>query len=235
IGDDSDLESIYVTRYDPRLVRATWQAWHEGRDAATPGEIAAASDAPLTPWEVYRYRVEDYTRRDHQGATGPHVRFVLNTGLAEKIAQTESALKDAQAAATPTARLEANLEALRARQAELTARGDQDEIRAANRGHSFSFIVIPECGAIEVMSIFFAAVIAFPTRWWKRFVGLLVGLPLMYGVNIFRLSCLAVIGALDPDGNIFKLAHEYVWQAVYIVFVVAVWLAWIEFLVKRKS
>jgi exosortase/archaeosortase family protein len=237
IGEEAELESLYVTRYEPKQVRATWQAWHEGRDAATPEELAAASDAPLTPWEVYRYRVEEYTRRDHQGTTGPHVRFVLTAGLTDRIQQAEAAFREANTnpPSPAAAELERQLADLRAEQNALKTSGNDAEMRAANRGHSFSFIVIPECGAIEVMSIFFAAVIAFPTRWWKRFVGLIVGLPLMYAVNIFRLSCLAVIGALDAEGHIFKLSHEYIWQAVYIVFVVAVWLAWIEFLVKRKS
>ena len=75
---------------------------------------------------------------------------------------------------------------------------------------------------------------AFPTRWWKRALGLVAGIPLMYLVNIFRLSCLAVIGALDGGGQWFNFAHHYVWQAVYIVFVVAVWLAWVEYVVRRR-
>jgi len=58
----------------------------------------------------------------------------------------------------------------------------------------------------------------------------------MYGVNIFRLTVLAVVGAIDQsDGRIwFSFAHEYVWQAVYIVFVVAVWLLWVEYVVKGR-
>jgi exosortase/archaeosortase family protein len=67
---------------------------------------------------------------------------------------------------------------------------DKDETR------SFSFILVPECGAIEIMVIFLAAVIAFPALWRKRLWGILLGTPIMYCVNIFRLTVLAMMGAL---------------------------------------
>lgn len=261
IGHHAGLETVYLARYEPRQVRATWDAWQAGQDAASEDALAAASDAPLTAWEVYRYRMMDQNRqraaeaaraeaegrppRPMPGAFGPHVQFVLRPGLQQQLRWAEDELRTARLTPHSEARiaaLEERIADLREEQRQLIASaGDADdvqaqaEIRRINRGYTFPFIVIPECGAIEVMAIFFAAVIAFPTRWWKRIVGVLLGIPLMYGVNIFRLSCLAVIGALDSDGHIFKLSHEYIWQAIYIVFVVGVWLAWIEFLVKRRS
>lgn len=95
-------------------------------------------------------------------------------------------------------------------------------------GSSFTFIVVPSCGAIEVMAIFFAAVMAFPAKWRHRAWGVALGLPLMYLVNIARLACLACLGALDKSGVWFNFVHEYVWQAGYVIFVVIVWMAWAE-------
>jgi exosortase H (IPTLxxWG-CTERM-specific) len=102
-------------------------------------------------------------------------------------------------------------------------------------GKSVSLIVAPECGAIEVMSIFIAAVLAFPTRFWRKLLGVLLGLPLLYGLNVARVACLFVIGALDTDGKYLDFAHHYVWQTVYIVFVVMVWLAWVRYVVERRA
>jgi exosortase/archaeosortase family protein len=62
-----------------------------------------------------------------------------------------------------------------------------------------------------------------------------VGIPLLYGINTLRLTVLAVIGAWDRGGAIFKFAHEYVWQGIYIIFVVIVWLGWVELLVKART
>jgi exosortase/archaeosortase family protein len=95
-------------------------------------------------------------------------------------------------------------------------------------GHAFTFIVVPSCGAIEVMAIFLAAVLAFPATWRHRAWGVALGLPLMYLVNLFRLACLACLGALDKSGAWFNFVHEYVWQAGYVIFVVIVWMAWAE-------
>jgi len=112
---------------------------------------------------------------------------------------------------------------------------DPEKYKTERKELFFSFIIIPECGAIEIMAIFLAAVIAFPTTIRNRFWGAVVGVPLMYMVNIFRLTCLGVIGALDRSGKWFNFAHEYVWQVVYIVFVVVVWLLWVEFVVRRRQ
>ena len=98
----------------------------------------------------------------------------------------------------------------------------------------FMFMIIPECGAMEIFAIFLAAVIAFPTTWRKRIIGILGGLPLMYAVNIFRLACLGFIGAYSGGGHWFDFFHHFVWQGVYIIFVVAVWLGWIELVVRKR-
>jgi exosortase/archaeosortase family protein len=98
----------------------------------------------------------------------------------------------------------------------------------------FMFMIIPECGAMEIFAIFLAAVLAFPSTWQKRLIGIVAGLPLMYAVNIFRLACLAFIGAYTGGGKWFDFAHHFVWQGIYIIFVVAVWLGWIEWVVRRK-
>ena len=74
--------------------------------------------------------------------------------------------------------------------------------------------------------------LAFPTRWWKRFVGIAAGVPLLYAINVVRLVCLGLIGAYDETQEIFDFAHHYVWQGIYIIFVVAIWMVWVEVLVK---
>jgi exosortase/archaeosortase family protein len=104
-----------------------------------------------------------------------------------------------------------------------------------NPGNAFTFIVVPSCGAIEVMAIFLAAVLAFPATWSHRAWGIALGLPLLYLVNIFRLACLACLGAIDQSGAWFNFVHEYVWQAGYVIFVVIVWMAWAEWDRERPA
>ncbi len=249
IGHSAVLEKGSLRELAPRQVRATLAAWRAGRDTATPEEIAAAPDGPLSAWEKWAYRGREGRRhaalsgdgsRTVPPVNGPRVAFVLYPGISSEIEELqeeadgiaqdpklETAEKDRQ-----RVEVQARLEELRKKQQAVYKR---ERPRSDDTTRQFAFIVVSECGAIEVMAIFLAAVLAFPAPWWKRMAGIVAGLPLMYLVNVFRLSVLGVIGALDTDGKWFKFAHEYVWQAVYIVFVVAVWLAWVEYIVRRKA
>lgn len=97
----------------------------------------------------------------------------------------------------------------------------------------FTFSLVPDCGALPSMSIFLAALIAFPAPLRKRAIGFVVGVPILYSINLARLVCLAAIGAYwheDPD--VFEFAHQYVWQSIYVLIVVGVWLLWVELIVR---
>jgi exosortase/archaeosortase family protein len=231
IGDDAELEGQLRSTEDARRMRAELAAWQRGESSPDAAAIAAAPNDPLSPWERYQHRVAGTRAQGASSAPGPRVRFVWRESVAAKIGRIESLIAAAPETDGRRAMLKTQLEELRLLQRDMQK--DPDLLRA-HQELPFNFIVIPECGAIEVMSIFFAAVVAFPAAWWKRLVGLLLGVPIMYLVNIFRLSCLAVIGAIDQGGDWFDFAHEYVWQAVYIVFVVMVWLAWVEYVVRLR-
>jgi len=218
----------------PAEVRATLDAWRRGQ--ATPGveDIARQSSAALRPWEYYQYRLGLNRRSARPGPLGPRVVFVWHEGLAARERTAALELEQARASGHTVDTLEAarTLEALRMERLQAPP-GEAG--RRADQGRSFTFIVVPECGAIEVMAIFFAAVAAFPTAWRKRLLGLGLGLPVLYGVNVFRLACLAMLGAWTGSGKWFDFAHEYVWQAVYVVFVVGLWLSWVEYVVRRRG
>lgn len=238
VGYQSQLEGGMIQAESPRQARASLAAWAQDREP-TQEEIDAASPNALSAWESWRYRAESVRRSGRSQAMGPRVAFILKSGTSTRLIEIEQELRQlrlqrmgSQAeVANETRALEAERDALRdILNRSRTVEGEVDP----DPSYVFHFIVVPECGAIEVMAIFLSAVLAFPTRARKKLLGLLLGLPLMYLVNIFRLSCLAIIGALDGGGEWFNFAHHYVWQAIYIVFVVGVWLAWVEYVVRRK-
>ncbi|MFP6582810.1 MAG: hypothetical protein VCD00_09670 [Candidatus Hydrogenedentota bacterium] len=94
----------------------------------------------------------------------------------------------------------------------------------------FTFRIVPGCGAIPSMAIFFSAVFAFPAAWRKKLTGIACGLLVLFGINLGRLVVLAHIGAYDSTEthHWFTFAHEYVFQAVFMLFVGTVWLVWVE-------
>ena len=240
IGESATLERLPgIQSLPPNEPRAALAAWERGEEGPRAEEIAATSKEPLTIWEQYRYRIEK-SRRERPGASlGPRVNFVLRGGTATKLQAAEEELR--QATSRGDAKDPAKKEAVEALRAEVDTYRQAMRDAATTEGkevetsYQFAFHVVSECGAIEVMAIFFSAVIAFPTGWRKRAIGLVCGLPLMYLLNIFRLTLLAIIGAVDRGGQWFKFTHEYLWQAVYIVFVVVVWMVWIEFVVRGRK
>lgn len=238
---DAELEPYTYGKKNPQEIRAERVAWLEGRNEATAEEIAGADKAPLSSWERWAHRAMEARRSATQRENGPRVQFVFRHGISSRISVLSGRVNE----------IESNLEIgamerkeqLKPLQEELQQLREEQRIQRSQEGGqakdetlAFSFILVPECGAIEIMAIFLAAVIAFPTTWRRRLIGVVAGTPIMYGVNIFRLTVLAIVGALDQSkGRIwFNFAHEYVWQAVYIVFVVAVWLVWVEYVVKGK-
>ena len=100
--------------------------------------------------------------------------------------------------------------------------------------NGFSMQIIPDCGAIPSMSIFTAALLAFPARIRYKVWGLLLGLPLLYVVNVCRLVCLGFIGA-NFSRPTFHFAHIYVWQTIFIVFVVTLWFFWINYVTAEDK
>lgn len=165
---------------------------------------------------------------------GPLVSFVWTPSTSERIADLQRELsglkREPAGKESRIAAIEAEI--ARLQQAKQTESPGGDPRKQGKR--FFNFSLVPDCGAIPVMAIFVAAVLAFPASWVRRLAGVLIGLPVLYIVNALRLVTLAVIGAVC-DRAIFDFAHHYVWQGIYIVFVVAVWMGWVEFIVRRKT
>lgn len=241
VGDRAELEP-----HPPQPASVRRAELAEWRGATEPGASAqteaASSDGPLTAWESWLHKAYATLREARSlQETGPTVRFVKREGLAERQRETREQLKALQAKPPPeTAADRERVEALHSR---FTALKQQEESIpagpervAAMRGVEFSFRVVPDCGAIPSMSIFLAAVLAFPALIWKRVVGAVGGLVILYGINILRLATLGYIGAIDrgSNGKWFSFVHEYLWQGIFIIFVVAVWMAWIEFVVRPR-
>lgn len=235
VGDHAELEHGREKLGDPKELRARMAAWSRGAESETPEDYLAASDAPLSAWEAWDYRAMEMRQSNAPGERGPRVQFIMRRGLAIKVRELEEEVRELEQSPTATQEQKAQRrEELDKMRESLTRMRTDKDTTDDDPTYMFYFIVVSECGAIEVMAIFFAAVVAFPTRWSKKLVGLVVGIPAMYAVNIFRLSCLGVIGALDTQHKYFNFAHEYVWQAVYIIFVVAAWMFWVEYVVRGR-
>jgi len=97
--------------------------------------------------------------------------------------------------------------------------------------HGFSVTIIEECIGVYEMLIFATGVLAFPASARSRTIGLLMGLPLLYAINVARILMLVVVGHYAPSQ--FDFMHLYFWQATLILMITGVWLLWLYAIVRN--
>ena len=97
--------------------------------------------------------------------------------------------------------------------------------------HGFSVTIIEECIGVYEMLIFGAGVLAFPASARSRALGLLMGLPILYAINVARILMLVVVGYYAPE--YFDFMHLYFWQATLILMITGVWLLWLYVIVRN--
>ena len=101
---------------------------------------------------------------------------------------------------------------------------------AALSVNGFPLEIIDECTAVFSSIVYCACVLAYPTTLKNKGMGIALGVPSLYAINIFRLIVMALVGSSYP--NMFEFVHVYLWQASFIIFVVVIFLLWIRLVVK---
>lgn len=95
------------------------------------------------------------------------------------------------------------------------------------------WLVATECTAIFIMLIYASFIFVYPASIRSKGIALLAGIPFIFGANILRLFCMAWIDYLKPQYS--EYFHQYIWQVVFIVMVIFMWLIWIEKVVTRET
>lgn len=90
----------------------------------------------------------------------------------------------------------------------------------------FGVSIEPGCNGIEACIVLFAAVIAFPSPWRHKLIGLVAGFVAVQALNVVRVISLFYLGQWNTD--VFNFAHEYLWQALIMLDVLVVWLLWVR-------
>ena len=96
-----------------------------------------------------------------------------------------------------------------------------------------AFNVIDGCNGITPLSLLISGVVAFPTSWRARGLGLLIGIPAVLVINLLRILGLYAIRAYYPEW--FDRSHLYVAQAFVILFTAGVWLWWLGRIASRPQ
>jgi exosortase/archaeosortase family protein len=96
---------------------------------------------------------------------------------------------------------------------------------------AFRYGIIYQCAGIFGMMIYVSAIIAFPSTLLQKLAGIALGITGLYAINTIRMSALGIIGTYWND--LFHFFHEWMWQGIFIAFVIVFWLIWKEIIVRR--
>ncbi len=90
----------------------------------------------------------------------------------------------------------------------------------------FAVSIEAGCNGVEATIVLVAAMLAFPSPWKHRLLGLAAGIVAVQGLNVVRVISLFYLGQWNRD--VFEWAHLYVWQALIMLDVLVVWLVWVR-------
>lgn len=95
-----------------------------------------------------------------------------------------------------------------------------------NTETGFGVSIEPGCNGIEACIVLFAAVMAFPSTWRHKLLGLVAGFVAVQALNVVRVISLFYLGQWNMD--VFNFAHEFLWQGLIMLDVLIVWLLWVR-------
>jgi exosortase H (IPTLxxWG-CTERM-specific) len=98
----------------------------------------------------------------------------------------------------------------------------------ASTANGFAVSIEAGCNGVEAALILIAAMLAFPSPWKKKLVGIAGGLIAVQALNVVRVVSLFYLGQWSLAA--FEWAHLYLWQALIMIDVLVVWLLWLRWL-----
>lgn len=97
--------------------------------------------------------------------------------------------------------------------------------------NGFGVEIAPGCDGIEAVIILVSAIVAFPSPWKHKLVGMLIGFFAIQSLNLVRIISLFYLGQWNQLW--FDWFHLYLWQALIVLDALAVWLIWLRYLPRN--
>ena len=97
----------------------------------------------------------------------------------------------------------------------------------------FAVQVLDMCNGVEATIIFWAAILAFPAPGVYKLKGLFIGTFTIHALNIIRIISLLYLGAYNRDW--FHWVHWYVWDALIMLDILIVFLAWVRMMPLQEQ
>ena len=98
---------------------------------------------------------------------------------------------------------------------------------------SFSIQIKKGCDAIAPMILYTLAILFFPVPFKYKPKGLLIGIVLIFVLNIIRIVTLFLTGKYVR--SLFDIMHTDVWQIIFIIFTLYIWLVWLKHVTAKSN
>ena len=95
----------------------------------------------------------------------------------------------------------------------------------------FAVAIQAGCNGVEAIIVLIAAIIAFPSPWKNKLIGIVAGFFAIQAMNLLRIISLFYLGQWNKTA--FEWAHLYIWQALIMLDVLIVFLIWLRMLPKN--
>ena len=96
-----------------------------------------------------------------------------------------------------------------------------------------SLKVILECAGVYEMIILVSIMLAYPTGLKNKFYGSILGIIVIYILNMLRLVSISYILAYYTDK--FNFIDRYLWQISLIIFISLVYMLWLKLIERSNS
>lgn len=97
----------------------------------------------------------------------------------------------------------------------------------------FAVAIQAGCNGVEATIVLIAAMLAFPSPWRWKFIGIGLGFIAIQFMNLLRIITLFYLGQWNSTA--FEWAHLYIWQALIMLDVLVVFLIWLRYLPKKEA
>jgi exosortase H (IPTLxxWG-CTERM-specific) len=98
------------------------------------------------------------------------------------------------------------------------------------RLNGISLDVLFGCNGLEAFLIYTVAILAFPAKPRRKFVGIGIGFLVIQVVNVMRIAALGLSGIYLR--RYFEIIHVYVAQGIMIAFALVLFLIWLNYATK---
>ena len=103
-------------------------------------------------------------------------------------------------------------------------------LRDAESG--FAVAIQAGCNGVEATIVLVAAMVAFPSPWRWKLIGIGAGFIAIQLMNLARIITLFYLGQWNSTA--FEWAHLYIWQALIMLDVLVVFLIWLRYLPSKQ-